>query len=873
MWGIFVQQVGLLWIILVCLSAAGLIALATILYLNQRKLALSNRKKLIELSQSIGGLEGCRIENLEPVSDFVGDMMNPEFQSAFTCLAEDSRDIFKMVWIPDPQTRLPLPGILPPAVRAVLRKSSGLAIFLGGLAVSVIALTTGYVLSGKMLDAPLLRLMAVMPLMVAVLGMLALFYMGGQHYQEIKRAWQELMISLDRRLPVYTQAAETAALINQMKEYDNRMSASVLVLSDKVQSLASGKLTDAVSNAVKYVMAATVAPAVIRSTESLTTLAGEMEKQMKGMDQAVVRLYSEMDARQQKQAELWLKRYQEISEVLTDQQGSFLNTMSTSQQQLIDDLGRSQTFALERIVDEQKQTLQHMNGVAQKSWTILQEKLTLIINQLADGQNRLLTGLTEQQQQTLTTISKTSAETGESLQKQYQTSLDQLQKTQTEIWQQQNENQKMAYDSLLVSQKESFTALADQQQKLQQQTEKLQQEGLRQMRDNQAAALKQLTENQATILKEIDQRQAEALLTISSQQATALQTISSQQAQALQEMNTVQNQTLNGITRTQENNLTSMAKRQQEALQQLADRFSSEVSGTLASYLEPVTTRLQESANALIAAQDYARDVKDVLKLQNDQATSLQESIRDLFTQLIDTRKAMTEDLQSMKTSSSVMSRAADSMSSVYAGSQSGLSEAISQMSNDLLHLSDVLSSVMSTSAEQTRLIQSQSMETFEINQKHLDAVRGQIIILSDELSTRIEQLMIGFTGLTEDLVKNIDKTINIQNDTLGGSLTSLTEIMGNEARSMSLFAQQINMDIDSLNETLKSAVSNFDSGMRQELSTILGQFDDEISNVVRRLAHAAIELGDSVEALPQAIRLAKADKTESLPDLSLGTN
>jgi hypothetical protein len=249
----------------------------------------------------------------------------------------------------------------------------------------------------------------------------------------------------------------------------------------------------------------------------------------------------------------------------------------------------------------------------------------------------------------------------------------------------------------------------------------------------------------------------------------------------------------------------------------------------------------------------------------------LQESIGSLFTQLIDTRKAMTEDLQSMKNSSAVMSKAADSMSSVYAGSQSGLSEAISQMSGDLMRLSDVLSSVMSTSAEQTRMIQTQSMETYEVNQKHLDAVRSQITILSDELSTRIEELMIGFTRLTEDLVKNIDKTINIQNATLGTSLTGLTEVMSTEARSMSLFAQQINMDIDTLNETLKSAVGDFDSGMRQELTTILGQFDHEVTDVVKRLAQAAAEIGDSVEALPLAMRQGAAISAVSMTGPSAG--
>ena len=59
----------------------------------------------------------------------------------------------------------------------------------------------------------------------------------------------------------------------------------------------------------------------------------------------------------------------------------------------------------------------------------------------------------------------------------------------------------------------------------------------------------------------------------------------------------------------------------------------------------------------------------------------------------------------------------------------------------------------------------------------------------------------------------------------------------------MSLFAQQINMDIESLNSVLRSAIEEFDSGIRRQLSEVLGQFDHEISDVVKRLARSSAEL------------------------------
>jgi hypothetical protein len=869
MWQILIEQVGIWWVLLVVLAAILICALTIAFYFAQKNTTKQGHQAFNNLVSSVDALEGYRMENLDTIAGLVEESMNPEFKKLFVRYVEDSVVFFKSVWVPDPRQRLPIPEVLPQNMRAILRKTMGYSVMLGGIAASVLAFSTGYVLSGSLLYGELLRLFAILPVVAGALGMLFLFHAAEVLYQEFRVSWLNLMIALERRLPVYSQASETAAIITQMQNYDGQMAAAVHLLSEQVKVLVSGKLADSVSGAVKQVMTTTLSPSVQKSTDALASLAQEIDKQLKQTDLAVTHLYSDMEHRQQQQAELWHKRYQEISDTLAAQQGEFLKGLATGQKQMTDDLGRSQTFALERIVDEQKQTLQHMNNVAQKSWTILQEKLTLIINQLADGQLKLLTGLTTQQEETLQKISTSSSESSERLQQHYQTILEQMRQTQTD----------------------SFKALAEQQVQAFTQSDKNMQQGLTQMQDNLASALKQLSENQSSVMSEIDQRQtlslqgisnqqtqslqtisdqqAQSLQTISATQTQSLQTISEQQAAALKEIHSVQTTTLNAVSKKQDDTLAGLIGRIDAALQQMAQRFSGEVSGTLAQYMDPVTSKMMDAADALVAAQNYARDVKDVLKMQSDAATTLQTSIGDLFRQLLETRQAMTEDLHSMQASSGVMSKAADVMGSVYAGSQTGLSEAISQMSNDLMKLSDVLSSVMAGSAEQTRLIQSQSMETYEINQKHLDAIRGQITLLSDELATRIDQLMLGFSSLTEELVKNIDNTINTQNSMLGGNLTSMTDVLSTEARSMSLFAQEINMDIDNLNENLRKAVSEFDNGMRLELTSILGEFDTEVAEVIRRLARAATELSDSVEALPMAIRhAAQASKDVTGSDL-----
>ncbi len=106
-----------------------------------------------------------------------------------------------------------------------------------------------------------------------------------------------------------------------------------------VEGLSSGQLTNAVSGAVKYVMAATVSPAIVKSTEALGILVDELAKQMQQTDGKIARLYSELELRQANQGELWINRYQEISNVLAYQQERLTQDLSAKSTENADRAG------------------------------------------------------------------------------------------------------------------------------------------------------------------------------------------------------------------------------------------------------------------------------------------------------------------------------------------------------------------------------------------------------------------------------------------------------------------------------------------------------------------------------------------------------
>ncbi len=108
--------------------------------------------------------------------------------------------------------------------------------------------------------------------------------------------------------------------------------------------------------------------------------------------------------------------------------------------------------------------------------------------------------------------------------------------------------------------------------------------------------------------------------------------------------------------------------------------------------------------------------------------------------------------------------------------------------------------------------------------------------------------------------------TIDNQNSELGTGLKALTEVMAEEARSISLYAQQINMDISQLNQNLGESVKGFSEGISLELNNVLTRFDEETADILRRLSIAASELGDAVEVLPDVIR-SRASGADSVKD------
>ena len=260
MWQQLIFELGTTWIVLILILTAGIIALAGVILFFLCRLTRTTAHKLAGLSEDIDTLPGMKIEHLKQIQVIVGERGGPDMKTALQELAEDSQTHYEGFWVPDPAERLTCTMMVPQAKNWPLGLSTTTLPLLAAFLVSFIAFLSALSISSTAFANDWMRFLGLLPLIVGSLCWLGLKQARRQALDRIDADWAHFLVRLKRKLPIYDQAAQTAALLKQYTNYDQQMTQAARKLSDRVDALASGELTESITGAVKYVMAASVAP-------------------------------------------------------------------------------------------------------------------------------------------------------------------------------------------------------------------------------------------------------------------------------------------------------------------------------------------------------------------------------------------------------------------------------------------------------------------------------------------------------------------------------------------------------------------------------------------------------------------------------------
>ena len=289
----------------------------------------------------------------------------------------------------------------------------------------------------------------------------------------------------------------------------------------------------------------------------------------------------------------------------------------------------------------------------------------------------------------------------------------------------------------------------------------------------------------------------------------------------------------------------------------MAETFADSLSESMAAHMGPLLGVMGDAAKTLdetrilmdtaVKAMDqYKQDGLFLFKEANKAATRLEHA-----------RDAFLADLGNLAEHTEALSDASSVLSSLYAGSSTGLTDSIQSMAREMAAFSERIQEVVDQLQTQLATVASQSTEALDRNQAHLSTMQEAVQTLSSELSTRVEQTLLGFSGTATELLEGFRNTSEVQGSLYSTQARELYESLSEEARSMSLYAKEISMDLHELNARLDTAIATFGESMQKELATALGAFDSGLADVTRRLVQSAAEIGDAVELLPETLRSA----------------
>lgn len=267
---------------------------------------------------------------------------------------------------------------------------------------------------------------------------------------------------------------------------------------------------------------------------------------------------------------------------------------------------------------------------------------------------------------------------------------------------------------------------------------------------------------------------------------------------------------------------TELSGRQEKGMQDLAVRFAMALSEELATHLEPIYQQLGQLTPLMGDVKNYVEVALRSLQTARTEVDALVRQADGAIRELADARKGFADDLAVMKGEFHRLADATSGMADVYGHNESALTRTISDLNGQMGQYAQKLAGLVAESGRFLREAQEASQGQSETSGQYVSDMRDQISRLTEGLKRE--------TGLLLDQMRHETGQLTLQSTAINQRFTELNALMD---RSGQQFAAESGRYV---RDTLKT-------------------FDDGLADVVGRLASAANEIRDSVDALPQVLR------------------
>lgn len=238
--------------------------------------------KLTRVDHLCGQIEGCQMENLSLLQSLIDEEAFPLLTEAFDRYVKDSQKLYQNKWTLEPSAYLNFQYLLSNKQYGNLHNDNAFRQLAFGLLFSAFSLLIPLSLGGE----HTFRILpfAILPAMISLAFFCMFFYRNQYYRHELSKAIEKLSQTIARRVPVFSNLAGSAVLVDAFLQYDKQMSKSVTRLSSSINSLLNQELIKAISDTIKESLDNSLAPAILDSHDLLKALSISVnEKQEKGL--------------------------------------------------------------------------------------------------------------------------------------------------------------------------------------------------------------------------------------------------------------------------------------------------------------------------------------------------------------------------------------------------------------------------------------------------------------------------------------------------------------------------------------------------------------------------------------------------------------
>lgn len=316
-----------------------------------------------------------------------------------------------------------------------------------------------------------------------------------------------------------------------------------------------------------------------------------------------------------------------------------------------------------------------------------------------------------------------------------------------------------------------------------------------------------------------------------------------------------------------------------------------EMSGRLSDNLSRLSDMLDEQHRVLNQSSEMLNDSKDYQMTAIEETRYIQEkylenndalvlhmqsmaSVVDDFTRQTD---VFTKDaFQFIKETNETQER----LSLGVQLSQSKLEAAVNETISQYSKMNDMLSGMMDqiTGRMNEAMINAGKEIAYGIKEVTADNAEaiGNLADEAEKLRSDYSTLFSGIEGFAEKAIDDMDYEIKTiiqrMSEDIGSMLkentmanaeilegykdntVDLLQSFDEQARSIGLYAKEINLDITDLTESLKESVGEFTDRIQEGVKFTLGEFDSGLAELTYRIANTVESISDAVEALPEVL-------------------